>query len=265
MATDNEESQKEKDEEEKMEREGREEELQEEGSLQNLTLWSKLAELTFENEVEGTRESQETVEDSSIVRVEANSPIKSDLHTSDLSVTLSDDRIASVMSPSNSTKDVDCKYLPSNVQCYQSELLVDAETDNPSITEKELPLITHLDSTNDCGISNDESLEQKAKELNSCSTDGRQLNSDTDSEHGRLFDGLSANLLTRDDLLTLFKTLHREKQQNTADCSQKLLTTVGLVSKHNNDFKKMVFQFKAKNVSHGGGKGFRKREIINWF
>ncbi|XP_020605487.1 large subunit GTPase 1 homolog [Orbicella faveolata] len=222
MATGNEESQKEKEEEEKMEREGREEELQGDGSLQNLTLWSKLAELAVENEVKGA-------EDSSVVGVEANSPIKSDLHMSDLSVTLSEDRIANVMCPSNSTNDVDCKHLPSNVQSYQSEQAVDVETDNQSITEKELPLIAHLDSTTDCGIINEVSLEKKAKELNSCLSVGTQLNSDTDSKHERLFDGLSANLLTRDELLALFKTLHREKQQNTADYSQKLLTTIGLV------------------------------------
>lgn len=238
MATGNEESQKEKEEEEKMEREGREEELQGDGSLQNLTLWSKLAELAVENEVKGA-------EDSSVVGVEANSPIKSDLHMSDLSVTLSEDRIANVMSPSNSTNDVDCKYLPSNVQSYQSEQAVDVETDNQSITERELPLIAHLDSTTDCGIINEVSLEKKAKELNSCLSVGTQLNSDTDSKHERLFDGLSANLLTRDELLALFKTLHREKQQNTADYSQKLLTTIGLVSQHNNKLR-IIFQLKVK-------------------
>ena len=242
MATDNEESQKEKEEEEIMEREGREQELQEEGSWQNLTLWSHLAELAVENEGKGTRESQETVEDSSVVGIEANGPIESDLHTSDHSVTSSEDRIASVMSPSNSTKDVDCKYLPSNVQSYQSEQLVDAEkeTDNQSITEKELPLITHLNSTTDCGVVNEEPLEKKAKELN-----GTQLNSDTGSGRERLFDGLSTNLLSRDELLALFKTLHMEKQQNTADCSPKLFTTIGLVSKHNDNLR-IVFQLKVK-------------------
>ena len=235
VATDNEGRQKEKEEEEKTEREERDEELQEEGSLKNLTLWSKLAELAVDNGVKGTRESQETVEDSSVVGIEANSPIKSDLHLSDFSVTSSEERIGSVMSPCNSTKDMDCKYLPSNVQSCQSEqsVVAEKETDHQSITEKELPRITNLKSTTNCGIINEVSLEKK-EELNSCSTEGSQLNSDTDSENESLFDGLSANLLTRDELLALFKTLYREKQQNTVDCSQKLLITVGLVSKHNN-------------------------------
>jgi len=227
MATDNEEREKEEEEEEKSEREEREDELQEEGSLQNLTLWSKLADLAVENKLTGT------VEDSSVVDVEANGPMESDLHMSDLSVTSSEDRIANVMSPSNSTKDVDSKYLPSNVQSYQIEQLVHVKTDGQSMTEKELPFIPPLDSTTYCGINSEVSLENKAKELKSCGSDGTQLNSDMDSEHERLFDGLTANLLTRDELLALFKTLHREKQQKTADCSQKLLTTVGLVSKVN--------------------------------
>ena len=241
MATDDEERQQEKEVDEKMEREGQEEELQEEGSLQNLTLWSKLAELAIENEGTGTRESQETVEDSSVVDVKANGPLESDLDMSDLSVTSSEDRIANVMSPSSSTKDLDCKFLPSNVQSYQNEKSVEVKTDNQSITEKELP----LDCTTYCGIIKEISLENMAKELNSCGTDGTRLNSDTNSERERLFDGLSANLLTRDELLALFKTLHREKQQKTADCSQKLLTTIGLVSKHN-DKLRIVFQLKVK-------------------
>ena len=52
MATDNEERWKEKEGEEKMEREEQDEELQEEAPLKNLTLWSKLAELAVDNEVE---------------------------------------------------------------------------------------------------------------------------------------------------------------------------------------------------------------------
>ena len=262
MATDNEERWKEKEGEEKMEREEQDEELQEEAPSKNLTLWSKLAELAVDNEVKGTRESQETVEDSSVVGVEANGPIKSDLHMSDFSVTSSEDRIGSVMSPSNSTKDVDCKYLPSNVQSCQSEQSVDAEkeTDNQSMTEKELPLITNLSSSTDCGIINEVSLEKKAKELNSCSTDGSQLNSDTDSEHECLFDGLSANLLTRDKLLALFKTLYREKQQNTVDCSQKLLITVGLVSKHNN----LRIVFLSENCITWWQRWLQKKRVITY-
>lgn len=228
MATDTEERQKEKDKEEKMEREGQDEELQEKGTL---TLWSRLAELAVDNEVKGTRESQETVEDSSVVGIGADGPIKSDLHMSDFSVTSSEDRIASVMSPSNSTKDMGCEYLPSNVQSCHSEQSAETEkeTDNQSITEKELPLITNLNSTTDCRIINEVSLEKMAKELNSCNTDGSQLNSDTYSEHEHSCEGLSANLLTRDELLALFKMLYREKQQSAVECSQKLLTTVGLV------------------------------------
>lgn len=247
VAADNEERQKEKEEEEKMEREGREEELEEEGSLQNFTLWSKLAEMAVENEVKVTRESQETVEDSSFVGVEANGPIKSGLNMSDLSTMSCEDRIASVMSPGNSTKDVDCKYLLSNVPTYQSEQSVDAEKecDDQSITGKELPLHTNLDITSDRGIINEVSSEEKARDLNS--TDGTQFNSDTDSDHERLFDGLSSNLLTRDELLALFKTLHLKKGQNTADCSQKVLTTIGLVSKHNNNLR-TVFQLKVKTL-----------------
>ena len=216
MATNQEESQRDKEEDEKMERE----ELQEEGSLQKLTLWSKLSELTVDNEVKCTRESQESIENTSVVGIEANSAIKSVLHTGDLSVTSSEDRIASVKSPSNSAKDVDFKYLPSNVQSYQIEQSMDAakENDNQSMTEKD------LGSRTDCGIIDEVYLEKQAK-------DGTQLNSETESEHECLLEGLSANLLTRDELLALFKTLHMEKQQKTAACSQKLLTTIGLVSK----------------------------------
>ena len=216
MATNQEESQRDKEEDEKMERE----ELQEEGSLQKLTLWSKLSELTVDNEVKCTRESQESIENTSVVGIEANSAIKSVLHTGDLSVTSSEDRIASVKSPSNSAKDVDFKYLPSNVQSYQIEQSMDAakENDNQSMTEKD------LGSRTDCGIIDEVYLEKQAK-------DGTQLNSETESEHECLLEGLSANLLTRDELLALFKTLHMEKQKKTAACSQKLLTTIGLVSK----------------------------------
>ena len=216
MATNQEESQRDKEEDEKMERE----ELQEEGSLQKLTLWSKLSELTVDNEVKCTRESQESIENTSVVGIEANSAIKSVLHTGDLSVTSSEDRIASVKSPSNSAKDVDFKYLPSNVQSYEIEQSMDAakENDNQSMTEKD------LGSRTDCGIIDEVYLEKQAK-------DGTQLNSETESEHECLLEGLSANLLTRDELLALFKTLHMEKQQKTAACSQKLLTTIGLVSK----------------------------------
>lgn len=216
MATNQAESQRDKEEDEKMERE----ELQEEGSLQKLTLWSKLSELTVDNEVKCTRESQESIENTSVVGIEANSAIKSVLHTGDLSVTSSEDRIASVKSPSNSAKDVDFKYLPSNVQSYQIEQSMDAakENDNQSMTEKD------LGSRTDCGIIDEVYLEKQAK-------DGTQLNSETESEHECLLEGLSANLLTRDELLALFKTLHMEKQQKTAACSQKLLTTIGLVSK----------------------------------
>lgn len=230
MATNKEESERDKEEEEKMEREGPKEELQEEGSLQNLTLWSKLSELAVDNEVKCTRESRETIENSSVVGVEANSAIKSVLHTGDLSETLSEDRIASVMSPSNRTKDVDFNYLPSNVQSYQIEQSMDAakESDNQSMTEKDLA------SRTDCGIIDEVYLEKQAK-------DGTQLNSETESEHECLFKGLSANLLTRDELLALFKTLHMEKQQKTADCSQELLTTIGLVSKQNDNLR-TVFQ-----------------------
>ena len=228
MATNQEESQRDKEEEEKMEREGPKEELQEEGSLQKLTLWSKLSELTVDNEVKCTRESQESIENTSVVGIEANSAIKSVLHTGDLSVTSSEDRIASVKSPSNSTKDV---YLPSNVQSYQIEQSMDAakENDNQSMTEKD------LGSRTDCGIIDEVYLEKQAK-------DGTQLNSETESEHECLLKGLSANLLTRDELLALFKTLHMEKQQKTVDCSQKLLTTIGLVSKQNDNLR-TVFQF----------------------
>lgn len=224
MATNKEESQRDKEEEEKVEREGPKEELQEEGSLQNLTLWSKLSELAVDNEVECTRKSQETIENSSVVGIEANSAIKSVLHTGDLSVTSSEDR--SVMSPSNSAKDVDFNYLPSNVQSYQIEQSMDAakENDNQSMTEKDLA------SRTDCGIIDKVYLEKQAK-------DGTQLNLETESEHDCLFKGLSANLLTRDELLALFKTLHVEKQQKTADCSQKLLTTIGLVSKQNDNLR----------------------------
>ena len=247
MTKDNEERQKEKDKEEKMEREGQDEELQEKGSL---TLWSRLAELAVDNEAKHTRESQETVEESSIVGIGENSPIKSDLHMSDFLVASSEDRIASVMSPSNSIKDVGCKYLPSNVQSCQSEQSVDTEkeTDNPSITEKELPLITNLNSPTDCGIINEASLEKMAKELNSCNTDGSQLN--------------SANLLTRDELLALFKTLYREKQQSTVDCSQKLLTTVGLVSKQQFDFGIVFFYLRIE--SHGDRGGFRENKRFSF-
>lgn len=259
MATDTEERQKEKDKEEKMEREGQDDELQEKGTL---TLWSRLAELAVDNEVKGTRESQETVEDSSVVGIGADGPIKSDLHMSDFSVTSSEDRIASVMSPSNSTKDMGCEYLPSNVQSCHSEQSAETEkeTDNQSITEKELPLITNLNSTTDCRIINEVSLEKMAKELNSCNTDGSQLNSDTYSEHERSCEGLSANLLTRDELLALFKMLYREKQQSAVECSHKLLTTVGLVSKQ--QFENCFFDLRIE--SHGGRGGFRKKELTGF-
>ena len=236
-----EEIQKEKEEEEKIERE-EDEEI--EGIVQNATLWSKLSEMAVKNEYEVTLESQDMHQDSSAVGVKS---FKSGLNLSDLPVKPSEDRFASVMSPNNSTTDVDFKYVHPNFQnkrnatffSYQSEQLVDADNEwNIQSTEgKQVPLHTKSDIHSSHGIIDELPSDKKVKELNStdatldCHAENlAEVVCHSSSDGESLCDEVSANLLTRDELLTLFKVLHMKKGQTIAGGSQKVLTTVGLVS-----------------------------------
>lgn len=234
-AMDDEERQQEKkEEEEEEETEGEEEK----GFEHKATLlWSKLSEMAVENEEKVALDSQETLEDSIIV--EASSSTKSDLNLSNVPVKCSEDKCTSVLCPKNITKDINKRV--TNLYPNHSELLADTENEYnvQAIAGKELPLHSKTDINSSHGIVNElSSSEKKVKELKN--TDDT-FTSDTENiveavkhanSDGESLDEFSAKLLTRDDLLALFKMLHMKKGQNTADDSQTVLTTVGLVSKH---------------------------------
>lgn len=225
----------------------REEEEEKEDIVQNGTLWSKLSEMVVENEKEVTWESQDLLQDSSAGGVEANSSFKSDLKMGDLPVKPTEDRFASIMSSNNSTKDFDCRYVHHNFQnkgndtfySDQSEQLVDVdnECNLQSTAGKEPSLHTKVAFISGHAVIDELSSKKKVNELNST---GATFDSHTEnladvvahsnSNRESFFDGASINLLTRDELLTLFKKLHMKKGQYTADGSQEGLTTVGLVS-----------------------------------
>ncbi|XP_078375382.1 large subunit GTPase 1 homolog isoform X5 [Oculina patagonica] len=247
-AMDDEEIPKAKGEEEEIDRaeEEEEEEEEKEDIVQNATLWSKLSEMVVENENDVALESQDLLQDSSAGGIEAKSSCKSDLKMSELPVKPTEDLFASFMSSNNTTKDIDCGYVHHNFQIKgndpfysdQSEQLVDVdnECNIQSTAGKEPSLHTKVAFTSGHVGTDELSSNKKVNELNStgatCDCVPENLAdvvTHSNSNHESLFDGASANLLTRDELLTLFKKLHMKKRQYIADGSQKGLTTVGLV------------------------------------
>lgn len=197
---------------------------------QSATLWSKLSEIAIESD-----DPQETLQDSNAVYDEENSSIKSVVNSSEV-------KCKGLMSSLQSTNDGDYRHFHSNVQnksvttLYpnESEQLLDAEK------EEELPLNTNTDATPSHGVINELSSMKEVKEIKTTgdAVDSSMENTSefveqSNSDGESFSDEFSVKLLTRDELLALFKMLHMKKIQNTVDDSQSVLTTVGLVSELN--------------------------------
>lgn len=244
-ATDDGEAQEEKEEEKKARNEKQVEE-DKESIVHTDTLWSKLSEMVVDNEAEGTWKSQDRPQGSS--DVEANQSFKSEKKLSDFVVNLSNDGFANVTSSNNSTVGMDCGHVHSNFQMKSDATLSghseqsldgDNKCDIQTIAKNDSPLHTEVENTSSHAKSYELILEKQVKELNSA---GATFDSHSEDFHvaeivthpnsdGKNFFGeVSANLLTRAELLSLFKMLHMKKVQNMAAGSQKILTTVGLVS-----------------------------------
>lgn len=246
-ATDDGEAQEEKEEEQKMKNEKQAQvEEEKERIVHTDTLWSKLSEMAVDTEDEGTWESQDRPQGSS--DVEANQSFKSEKKLSDFVVNLSNDGFANVTSSNNSTVSMDCGYVHLNFQIKSDATLSghseqsldgDYKCNIQSISKNDFPLHTKVENTCSHAKSYELTLEKQVKELNSAGATFDSHNEDfhvaeivtnPNSDGKNFFGEISANLLGRDELLSLFKMLHMKKVQNTAGGPQKVVTTVGLVS-----------------------------------
>lgn len=182
---------------------------QEESDEHNATLWSRLSEVAIENEKKAVGDSQEeeleTVEDTRRVDNKTNNSVESQSST--------------LKSTEGTCSAKDCdSFVPDtrNDSCTSQSEQLNQET----VTEKEVSLLTTNHST--CSH---EAASEQYRQVKPSDAD-RDLATDDVSAA----DKFSGKLLTRDELLALFKILHMRKGHNTADDSQKVLTTVGLVS-----------------------------------
>ena len=209
--------------------EGDEDDEGEEYEEQSVTLWSKLSQMTFEND-----DQQATIQDPCAVSDADQVSLTS--HDK-----ISEDKCEDLMSTPQSTLDTDLKHFKSNVEdkgnnsslySYESEQSLDSEK------VKQLSVTTKAGSLSGHGSVNEISSKKELKErettdnsLDPCLENTSEVVEQSTTDFESFDDEFSAKLLTRDELLALFQMLHTKKIQNTVGDSHSILTTVGLVSK----------------------------------
>ncbi|XP_022794124.1 large subunit GTPase 1 homolog isoform X2 [Stylophora pistillata] len=206
--------------------EGVEDNELEEYEEQSATLWSKLSQMTFEND-----DQQDTLQDPSAVP-----------RTDKVSLTshdnLSEDKCEYLMLSSQSTIDTDLKHLGSNVQdkgdsslySCQSDLCLDAEQEKqPSVNAKTESVSGHDSVSEISSMKGLKELKTTDDSIDPSVENASEVTDQSNADVESFDDEFSAKLLTRDELLALFKILHMKKIQETVGDSHSILTTVGLV------------------------------------
>lgn len=206
--------------------EGDEDDEGEEYEEQSVTLWSKLSQMTFEND-----DQQATIQDPCAV----SDADQVSLTSHDM---ISEDKCEDLMSTPQSTIDTDLKHFKSNVEDKGNSSLYSYESEQSLDSEKvkQFSVTTKAGSLSGHGSVNEISSKKELKErettddsLDPCLENTSEVVEQSTTES--FDDEFSAKLLTRDELLALFQMLHTKKIQNTVGDSHSILTTVGLVSK----------------------------------
>ena len=175
---------------------------------QEILLQSRLLQMAFEEGAEDSQKEQQEKHDD-----ERYSPVKSN-------AIASTEHTGTVVVSSSSTTE-DCE---SCVQERENDSS-NSQSNTETLTEREASLFTGSNST----CSDDVVSEQCSEEHSPADALSEDLSTSASGDNE-----YSGRLLTRDELLALFKMLHIKNDPNTEDNSQKSLTTVGLVRKNNN-------------------------------
>lgn len=208
--------------------EGDEDDEGEEYEEQSVTLWSKLSQMTFENDdQQATIQDPRAVSDADQVSLTSHDKI-------------SEDKCEDLMSTPLSTIDTDLKHFKSNVEDKGNSSLYSYESEQSLDSEKvkQLSVTTKAGSLSGHGSVNEIFSKKELKErettddsLDPCLENTSEVVEQSTTDFESFDDEFSAKLLTRDELLALFQMLHTKKIQNTVGDSHSILTTVGLVSK----------------------------------
>lgn len=206
---------------------------EEDSDEQNNTLWAKLSEMVIEKDAgDSQKEQREMLDDPSIVNYATNSPVESQKEQQKMHINPGIGNDAA-----NSSAESFSDALRFSEQTCRAGVSSSTKDCGPCSQN------TKKDSCNgECEQLNTKNLPEQEESLPTAVIDshvveGRQSSEEHSADASEGFqhsvpaiDEFSGRLLTRDELLALFKMLHMKKAQKTAEGSQKVLTTVGLVS-----------------------------------
>lgn len=175
---------------------------------QEISLQSRLSQMAIEEGADDSqKEQQEKHGDERYSSVKSNA-ITSTGHTGTGTV---------VVSSSSTTED--CESCVQERENDSSNI----QTNTKTLTDREASLLIGSNST----FSDDDVTEKCSEEHSATDVLSKDLSTSASGDNE-----YSGRLLTRDELLALFKMLHIKNDPNTEDYCQKSLTTVGLVSKN---------------------------------
>ena len=208
----------------KQKEEETEEDLQseeEESDVKSNSLWSRLSQMSVENEENVMRDSEEEqqgmLENPNIFDDKTNSSVDSQSRA----VKCTEDVCSAVAKDSG------------NGLCTSQEEQLkhtDIECNILSSAVNKVPLPTKINSSCSQDVENEKRSKRQLQGLKHSDSDSDESQ---DSNNSAEAEGeFTGRLLTRDELLALFKMLHMNKRQRTVNKhnSQTVLTTVGLVS-----------------------------------